>query len=203
MNRTVRQIANRLLRRIALGSGMGVQKLAAKESTKTRQVQLSLLADMIRDGVNNPEPYGFSARPFAGAVHYFLALGGDPNKLTSIIASDPRYRPTDLQEGEVCLYTDEGDRVTLKRGRIIEVLAGAEVRVSAPQVTVTASSKVTLDTPTVECTGDFSADGNISSGADISAAGNVSDANGSMQEMRDTYNVHGAGAPNHPPGDMQ
>lgn len=38
---------------------------------------------------------------------------------------DRRYRPTDLQQGEVCIYTDEDSsdhRIHLKRGKGIEML---------------------------------------------------------------------------------
>ena len=43
---------------------------------------------------------------------------------------DRRYRPDNLSEGEVAIYTDEdssGHRVWLKRGNIIELIGGAGV----------------------------------------------------------------------------
>lgn len=194
--RFVRHSVNRLLRRVMLGSGIGVLKLSAEK--KTRQVQLSLLAGMVRDAVNNPEPYGFTARPLAGALLYWLALGGDLNKLTALIASDPRHRPTDLLEGEVCLYTDEGDEIRLKRGRIIAVTCGGEVQITAankitataPAVDIIASTKVLLDTPNCEITGNLSVGGTGVVNGALSSATSVSDPDGSMSEMRDTFNTH-------------
>lgn len=216
VQRFVQQTSNRLLRKILLGSGIGILNLS-DEQKKTRKLQVSLLEAMVRDGVNNPEPYGFTSRALKGAIIYWLALGGDLTKLTSLITSDPRYRPTDLEEGETKVYHFEGDFIHLKNGRIIKVVSGNEIQVEAtnkvtvtsPLVHVVASTKVTFETPLVEATQDMQVGGNLSVagaadvggnvdvGGDVAAGGDVSDVSGSMQGMRDTYDTHSL----HPPKD--
>jgi len=111
------------------------------------------------------QQYGFGSSPLPGAEVLVVAQG---NTTIAIASEDRRYR-VQLVNGEVCLYSDEGDKVHLKRGRIIEVVAG---------------NKVVLTTPTAELAGDLKV------GGSVSAAGQVSDSKGSMSAMRTIYNTH-------------
>jgi len=74
--------------------------------------------------------YGFTSRPLAGAECIIIREG---NHIVMIASDDRRYRIA-LESGEVALYTDEGDKIQLKRGGNIEISAGAEVTVIAPSV---------------------------------------------------------------------
>lgn len=122
-------------------SGRGMQRL-----------QLDLLRDETRD-VEHHEPYGFTSRPLPGAEAIAAAIGGARGHLVALMASDRRHRLKGLAPGEVALYTDEGDQLVFKRGRIVRLTAGSAVEVTAPEVTVTASASITLDTPQVKMTG--------------------------------------------------
>ncbi|MNH40502.1 Bacteriophage Mu Gp45 protein [compost metagenome] len=81
----------------------------------------------------------------------------------------------------MALYSDEGDHVHLKRGRVIEV--------ETETLLVKATKKVRFETPLIEATGEFQGEGNIQSAAD------VIDRVRSMQADRELYNAH-----NHVPG---
>lgn len=146
-------------------------------ATGLQRLRLDLLRDETRE-VEHMEPYGYTSRPLAGAEAIAASVGGARGHLVALVASDRRYRKRGLAPGEVALYTDEGDELVFNRGRIVRLTAGSAVEIAAPQVTVTASSSVVLDTPLVQATGN------------IQAAGQISDATGSMQAMRDTYNGH-------------
>ncbi|WP_368565485.1 phage baseplate assembly protein V [Pseudoxanthomonas sp. UTMC 1351] len=132
-------------------------------------VQVSLLADEARAAVQRFQQYGLTSVPLAGAEAIAVAVGGSRSNLVVLAVDDRRFRKRDLQPGEVALYTDEGDYLLLKRGRIVEVKAGAKVRVDAPEAEFT---------------------GNLHVAGSITCDQHVSDAAGSMQEMRDTYNHH-------------
>lgn len=148
------------------------------DSAKGLQIlQLVLLRDETRE-VEHMEPYGYTSRPLEGAEAVAAAVGGARGHLVALVATDRRYRKRNLAKGEVALYTDEGDELVFNRGRIVRLNAGSAVEVTAPQVTITASTSITLDTPNVFATGN------------IKANGQVSDGTGSMQGMRDTYNDH-------------
>lgn len=145
------------------------------DTRKLQSLQVSLLADEVRDDVERVQQYGFTSHPHPGAEAVAVCVAGNRDHALVIAVDDRRYRLTGLAAGEVALYTDEGDKIVLKRGGTIEV---------------TASTKVRIVSPLVEMTGNLQVDGNIV------ATGNVSDAGGakSMAGMRSTYNGHTHGA---------
>ncbi|MGC9741841.1 phage baseplate assembly protein V [Pseudomonas sp. P1B16] len=119
--------------------------------------------------------YGFTSAPLAGAEFIVLPIGGNSKHAVVIATEDARYR-LKIQDGEVALYSDEGDHVHLKRGRVIEV--------ETETLLVKASKKVRFETPMIEATGEYQGEGNIQSAAD------VIDQVRSMQADRLIYNGH-------------
>lgn len=112
--------------------------------------------------------YGMVSRPLAGAE---LVILRDGNHYVAIADDDRRYRIA-LEEGEVALYTDEGDKIHLKRDKTIEIVSGNKLvatvenevdittkvakvtasesaDVTSPEVTVTASTSCTITSPAV------------------------------------------------------
>jgi phage gp45-like len=84
--------------------------------------------------------YGFASRPKSGAEGVVVHKG---NHFLLIAEDDRRYRIA-LTEGEVALYTDEGDSIHLKRGNKIEINAIGEVTISAPKVTLGSSAQLLM-----------------------------------------------------------
>jgi phage gp45-like len=76
------------------------------------------------------QQYGLTSRPLADSEGLILGVG---NVFYLIATDDRRYRVS-LQDGEVALYTDEGDKIHLKRGKVIEITSGAKVTINAPAV---------------------------------------------------------------------
>lgn len=165
---------------------------------KRIRLKVGLREGEIADLVELLEPYGFSAPPLPDRDGVLtLALGGHGNHRVGLNAGGRKHRPRDLKPGEVCLYTDEGDEIRLKRGRVIGVVAGEKLQVdtkeavvnattkatvTSPEITAVASTSVRLETPLVYTTGQIQAEGDIT---DQVAAGGVS-----MASMRDTYDGH-------------
>jgi len=111
---------------------------------KMRELQMRLYAGEVKDGLEHFEPYGFTSSPLAGAEGIVAFLGGDRSHGVVLVAADRRYRVQTLQDGEVAIYTDEGDKIHLKRGRIIDIetqtlniKAGVAVNFDTPQITQT------------------------------------------------------------------
>jgi len=122
--------------------------------------------------------YGFTSRPKPGAE---LVIICDGNHIVAIASDDRRYR-LHIAEGEAALYDHLGQRILLKADGSIEVVGINQIHATAPLVTVTATTKVMLDTPLVEATGDIIAHGDItdhSTGTGVSMAG-----------MRGIYDAH-------------
>lgn len=166
MSRTFLRLLSPLARRIRLTAARAVIALV-NDATKLQGVQVKLLAGEVRDCARFQQ-YGFTSVPHVGAEGVFLSLNGSRDQGVVICVDDRRYRLSGLEGGEVALYTDEGDSIVLARGNVIRVNAGVKVEVNTPLATFSGN---------------------------VAVAGNVSDANGSMQEMRDLYNGHG-----HPDG---
>lgn len=109
---------------------------AVDDSMRMQSLQIRLSGDDVRDEVERPQPYGLTSVPFAGADAAVLCVGGSRDHCVAIVVDDRRYRLRGLAQGEVALYTDEGDKIHLKRGGTIEVTAASRVTVNAPLVEV-------------------------------------------------------------------
>lgn len=122
--------------------------------------------------------YGFSSAPLAGADYLVIPVGGNSNHCVVVASEDGRYR-LQLKDGEVSLYTDEGDYVHMKRGRVIEVVTD--------ELLFKVKNRVRFETPLVEMSGDL----HVERG--IKADGEIEDQVRSMQGDRDIYNGHDHG----------
>ncbi len=172
----------------------------ADSSTTLQTVQLKLLDGEAKDGVEHFEPYGFTSRPRSGAEHVTVFLDGDRSHGITVVITDRRYRLKDLAEGEVALFTDEGDRILFKRGRTIEVLAGTKVSVTAPEVEVVASTRVAITSPLTQISQHVTIGGALQVAGPITgqsglaiSGGNGAVVNGNLQVNDGDVNVnHGA-----------
>lgn len=160
MSREFAKLLAPLSRRLRLMASRAVLSLIS-DATGMQIVQVKLLNGEVRDGIERVQNYGFTSVPLPGAEAIFLSLGGDRDHGIVITADDRRYRVKGLQGGEVAIYTDEGDKIVLKRGNVIEI---------------TAATKIRMVTPLLEVTGEVH---------------DRCDADGmTMEGMRQTYNTH-------------
>ena len=109
------------------------------------------------------QQYGFTSVPFVGAEAVYLCPGGTRAHSIVVAVEDRRYRLTALAEGEVAIHDDQGQKVHLTRGGI--VIDGKNLPITienaptvtlqnTPLVTMKAATKVRLETPLLEVTGD-------------------------------------------------
>ena len=97
-------------------------------------------------------------------------VNANPDHTVVVCVADRRYRLTNLQEGEVALYDDLGNVVHLMRDRV-KVNAVTELDASAPKVVVTATTKVTFDSPVVECLQELQVGGKITGAGGMAISG--------------------------------
>lgn len=158
------------------------------DAKKMQTVQAQLLKREVRDGIERVQNYGYTSKPHAGAEGVVVFVGGNRDHGLCIAVDDRRYRLTGLEDGEVAIYTDEGDKIHLKRGNVIEVTtqtfrvnAETLIELNAPTVKV-AADLFEVDAPLTTFSGDVQADGDILDNA--SASGST------MASTRATYNGH-------------
>lgn len=163
MVNAVRKLTAPLARSLRLMVGRAVVRLV-NDGLKMQSVQVSLLADEVRDDVERMQEYGFTSHPHPGAEAAVVCVGGERGHAVVIAVDDRRYRLKGLQQGEVALYTDEGDRIVLRRGNAIEI--------STVNLTINASEGVYMDTPLLHVNG------------------HIRDSVRTMAADRDIYNDH-------------
>ncbi len=115
--------------------------------------------------------YGFTSRPLANAEAIILRQG---NNIFCIATDDRRYRLT-IENGEVAIYTNEGDYIHLKRENNIEI--------KTKTIKIIAATKVEIETPELEVSGNITtqnincaniaADNITADGSIIDSAGNT------------------------------
>ncbi|MBX8516793.1 phage baseplate assembly protein [Pseudomonas cichorii] len=116
----------------------------ARATSKMQALQMHLTAGEIRDDMEHFEPYGFTSNPLPGAEGIAAFIGGDRSHGLLLVVADRRYRLKALESGEVAIYTDEGDKIHLKRGKVIDIetntlniKAAVVVNFETPQITQT------------------------------------------------------------------
>jgi len=112
---------NQLARRLRLIVDRAVVRIVT-DSLGRQNLQVQSLADATNDDVERFQQYGFTSVPPAGSEAIILAVGGRRESLVAIAVEDKRCRPKGLDEGDVCLYHQDGQSmIILKAGGIIDV----------------------------------------------------------------------------------
>lgn len=155
--------------RLLLMVGRGT--IGSSDDTAKLQVLTCDLLEDERRPLENFQTYGLTANAPDGLEVLAAFVGADRSHGVVVAVGDRVYRLTGLAKGEVAIYDDLGQKVHLTRDGIV---------VEAPLVRITATEKVRLETPLLECTGEIR---------------DLCEGDGrSMAEMRGVYNGH-----THPP----
>lgn len=119
---------------------------AVDDSMKMQILKVNGLAmddsQEIREGIERFQNYGFTGVPFKDAEGVVLYVGGRRDHGLAIAVDDRRYRLKGLQNGEVAVYTDEGDSITIKRGGTIQINGSTAIELNGNSDKVAMSSKV-------------------------------------------------------------
>jgi len=115
--RLIRPITNKIF----LLLGRAVLK-AIDNSGNAQKIQVLGLDTETISEIERFQEYGFEGYPWEEAEGFIGFLNGNRDAGITICVHDERYRPQDLVQGEVCIYTDEDTaapfRIQMKRGRI-------------------------------------------------------------------------------------
>jgi len=142
----MRTIAHRLAHRVAMMLGIGRQTADTNETSGAATIQVGLMGGELREGFPLIQDYGLCSRPLAGADLIVLFATSDRMRGVAVASNDQRYRPRDLQPGDVCLYNQTGSRILLS--------ADGSITISP------SGKKLTIDAD-VAVTGNLVADGEV------------------------------------------
>lgn len=130
----LQQLHHHVMRPIAMRIANSLARAVVQlvdDSKQLQLLQLGVLADETVDDAEHHQPYGLASVPLAGGEAVVVFPGGDRGHPLVVVASDRRYRPTGRTQGEVCLYTDEGDLVRLGRGHVISLVTSGTIKLGS------------------------------------------------------------------------
>lgn len=166
--RTFRAMLAPLQRRVAMLAARAVVRLV-NDGTARQRLQVEILRGELRDDVERMQNYGFTSRPHPGADAAVLSMAGTRSQAVAIVVDDRRYRLRPMEEGEVAIYDDLGNRVMLLRDKV-HVVAVQEMFAEAPTVHVQATT-VTIDADSTTLNGNLAVNGDTTFTGKVSANG--------------------------------
>jgi len=166
---------------------------AVDNSGKTQRLHIQLMADEEISGVERFQDYGVESYPLADAEALAVFLGGNREHGIVVRVHDRRYRPLDLEEGDVQVYSMHGTphRIWLRKDG-----GNTVIQIDCAKQVINASKSREITTPETTHTGDYEIDGNehvtgtIDADGTITSLADVIDAVRSMQADRVIYNKH-------------
>jgi phage baseplate assembly protein V len=117
-SRLIRPIRNKIF--LIIGRAI---LTAVQNSEQTQKVQVQALHNETLSDVERVQEYGFESYPKPGSAEAVLAaVGGNREQSIVIVVGDRAYRPTDLAEGEVAVYSLSGNVITMKQDGEVHIL---------------------------------------------------------------------------------
>lgn len=196
--------------------GRGVVE-SVDDTPMMRTVQAEFLPGDVREGLEHFEPYGYTSRVKEGAEAIGAFFNGDRSHGVVLVTADRRFR-LHVEEGEVAVFDDQGQKVVLKRdGILVETpknltaTVGGNTVATVSGTTTIHSGAVTIDAPSVHMTGTLSVDGlitgtggmTVSGGTGAAVTGSITATGditaGSISLQGHTHTEQGDGAETSPP----
>ena len=106
MIRSFERLSRELRRRVMLMVGRAVLTVVNDE-TGLQLVQVEGLRGEVIDAAERFQIYGLTSHPLPGADALVLSVGGI-RQHPVVLIDDRRHRVKELEEGEVCIYTERG-----------------------------------------------------------------------------------------------
>ena len=116
---------------------------AVNNSENTQKIQITALDGETISDMERFQEYGFETYPVSNSEVFAVFLNGNRDHGVALCVHDRRYRPKDLSEGDVALYTYRdktvAHRIHLKSDGEIEIF-GTDLN-----VTLTGDANITAD----------------------------------------------------------
>lgn len=170
----MRQVLNKIMNLVSRG-----YITSSNSASKCQTLQIKMSGGEQKSDIEHIESYGFTSRPLDGAEAVALFLDGDKSHGVILVTGDRRYRVKSLKQGEVAIYTDEGDYIIFNRNNEINVKtkkfivnADDAIELNTKNLVVKASVGTNFDTPLLKSTGE------------------IEDQTSTISDIRTIYNEH-------------
>lgn len=152
----------------------GLVKLT-KDSGDIQELQVSTYADDVTNKVERFSEFGFSSNVPLNSECVVVAIGSSKEHSIVVATNHRKSRPKDIPVGSTMIYDQAGNKIHIKNDGTIEVVASTKVTVDAPDAEFTGNVKIKGNL-VVEGTSnlqqDVSADSNLTVGGDATIGGN-------------------------------
>ncbi|ECD4943410.1 phage baseplate assembly protein V [Salmonella enterica subsp. enterica serovar Muenchen] len=203
MMQIISQRINQALARIR--QAFRIRLGATDSAAAVQRIQAQGVGNENLQGAELFQHYGFTSHPQPGTMGIVLPLGGVSSHGIVIATEHGAYRLKSLKPGEVALYTDEGAKIVLRRGKLIEAdcetfrVNCTDFEVNSRQATVncdtwtaTASNNATFTTPELSTSALLTAEGLISGNGGMSVKGGEgSRFEGNLNQTGGSFNTDG------------
>lgn len=131
--------------RLYLIAGKAIIK-AVNDGGALQELRISALAGEAMDRVTRMQEFGFASNPPEGSEAIVVALGANRENLVVIATENRAVRFKNLASGEMAIYTDDGTYLHLKKNGQVELKTATKVLIDCPDVEMTGNLKVLGDT---------------------------------------------------------
>lgn len=127
-------------------------------SEPIQRVQLNGLADEVLQELEHLQEFGFASNPPEGSEAVVIPLGGDTTHGVIVATQHGSFRIKNLNPGETAIFSQDGAKIVIKRGKIIE--ADCDIfRVNCTKYEVNAKGSADFVTPKLETSAILTAQG--------------------------------------------
>lgn len=157
---------------------------AVKQGAKGHESEIILLGSERHGGVRLMQHYGFASLPVADSEAIAVFVGGSRDNGVIVAEQGDAGKIPHLESGEVALFSKFGQKIVLKNDGSVSVNA--------------ASGKNIVFENKVVVNADFETQGNITSGGDMEAGGDVKGSDFKSGVLSFNMHVHVSAAPGSP-----
>lgn len=125
--------------------------------------------ESLRD-VEQFQQFGFTSNPPAGTMALVVPVGGKTSHGIVIATEHGSLRIVGLKSGETAIYSDEGAKIVIRKGRLIEATCDT-YRVICDRYEVQASEEAAFSTPVVSASAEVQAAGKITGEGGLAISG--------------------------------
>ncbi|EDZ8079216.1 phage baseplate assembly protein V [Salmonella enterica] len=196
MMQIISQRINQALARIR--QAFRIRLGATDSAAAVQRIQAQGVGNENLQGAELFQHYGFTSHPQPGTMGIVLPLGGVSSHGIVIATEHGAYRLKSLKPGEVALYTDEGAKIVLRRGKLIEAdcetfrVNCTDFEVNCDTWAATANDAATFTTPELSTSEKLTAQGLISGNGGMSVkGGDGSRFEGHLNQTGGSFNTDG------------
>lgn len=126
------------------GAAMRGLVQAVHDGGEVQTVDVITHDGFLRMGIEVFQFYGFAtSAPAIGSVVQLVAIGADPGDLVALPPICPAARYGGLAANEVVVYDAGGQRLALRQGGLVQIMAASSVSIAAPNISLIGNVGIT------------------------------------------------------------